>query len=231
MTNSIFSSAVTVENLLIMGGLALVFGVIYAYISSLRLRSSKGFFVTLSLLPLIVSLGISLLQLFLTDQTSTNVARIATVAIALGLVRFRSNNGRSEEMLLLLGSVISGLVYGLGYVFYASVAEVLFSLLFVLLISLPIFKNKKFNQEKILNITIPESLNYTDVFDSTFDKYLSSNEMVGLKTTNMGSMFRLSYRITLKDLSKEKEMIDELRIRNGNLEISLLPYVEQSKEL
>jgi hypothetical protein len=231
MTNSIFSSAVTVENLLIMGGLALVFGVIYAYISSLRLRSSKGFFVTLSLLPLIVSLGISLLQLFLTDQTSTNVARIATVAIALGLVRFRSNNGRSEEMLLLLGSVISGLVYGLGYVFYASVAEVLFSLLFVLLISLPIFKNKKFNQEKILNITIPESLNYTDVFDSIFDKYLSSNEMVGLKTTNMGSMFRLSYRITLKDLSKEKEMIDELRIRNGNLEISLLPYVEQSKEL
>ena len=231
MTNSIFSSAVTVENLLIMGGLALVFGVIYAYISSLRLRSSKGFFVTLSLLPLIVSLGISLLQLFLTDQTSTNVARIATVAIALGLIRFRSNNGRSEEMLLLLGSVISGLVYGLGYVFYASVAEVLFSLLFVLLISLPIFKNKKFNQEKILNITIPESLNYTDVFDSIFDKYLSSNEMVGLKTTNMGSMFRLSYRITLKDLSKEKEMIDELRIRNGNLEISLLPYVEQSKEL
>lgn len=231
MTNSIFSSAVTVENLLIMGGLALVFGVIYAYISSLRLRSSKGFFVTLSLLPLIVSLGISLLQLFLTDQTSTNVARIATVAIALGLVRFRSNNGRSEEMLLLLGSVISGLVYGLGYVFYASVAEVLFSLLFVLLISLPIFKNKKFNQEKILNITVPESLNYTDVFDSIFDKYLSSNEMVGLKTTNMGSMFRLSYRITLKDLSKEKEMIDELRIRNGNLEISLLPYVEQSKEL
>lgn len=231
MTNSIFSSAVTVENLLIMGGLALVFGVIYAYISSLRLRSSKGFFVTLSLLPLIVSLGISLLQLFLTDQTSTNVARIATVAIALGLVRFRSNNGRSEEMLLLLGSIISGLVYGLGYVFYASVAEVLFSLLFVLLISLPIFKNKKFNQEKILNITIPESLNYTDVFNSIFDKYLSSNEMVGLKTTNMGSMFRLSYRITLKDLSKEKEMIDELRIRNGNLEISLLPYVEQSKEL
>ena len=231
MTNSIFSSGVTVENLLIMGGLALVFGVIYAYISSLRLRSSKGFFVTLSLLPLIVSLGISLLQLFLTDQTSTNVARIATVAIALGLVKFRSNNGRSEEMLLLLGSIISGLVYGLGYVFYASVAEVLFSLLFVLLISLPIFKNKKFNQEKILNITIPESLNYTDVFNSIFDKYLSSNEMVGLKTTNMGSMFRLSYRITLKDLSKEKEMIDELRIRNGNLEISLLPYVEQSKEL
>ena len=180
---------------------------------------------------LIVSLGISLLQLFLTDQTSTNVARIATVAIALGLVKFRSNNGRSEEMLLLLGSIISGLVYGLGYVFYASVAEVLFSLLFVLLISLPIFKNKKFNQEKILNITIPESLNYTDVFNSIFDKYLSSNEMVGLKTTNMGSMFRLSYRITLKDLSKEKEMIDELRIRNGNLEISLLPYVEQSKEL
>ena len=231
MTNSIFSSGVTVENLLIMGGLALVFGVICAYISSLRLRSSKGFFVTLSLLPLIVSLGISLLQLFLTDQTSTNVARIATVAIALGLVRFRSNNGRSEEMLLLLGSIISGLVYGLGYVFYASVAVVLFSLLFVLLISLPIFKNKKFNQEKILNITIPESLNYTDVFNSIFDKYLSSNEMVGLKTTNMGSMFRLSYRITLKDLSKEKEMIDELRIRNGNLEISLLPYVEQSKEL
>ena len=96
---------------------------------------------------------------------------------------------------------------------------------------LPIFTHKKFAQERLLKVTIPESLDYSEVFDDTFKHYTSEAEMVGVKTTNMGSMFRLSYRIILKDVREEKEMIDELRTKNGNLEISLLPYVEEKQSL
>ena len=83
----------------------------------------------------------------------------------------------------------------------------------------------------MLKITIPESLDYSEIFDATFAHYASESELVGVKTTNMGSMFRLSYRIVLKDAKEEKEMIDELRTKNGNLEISMLPYVEEKGTL
>ncbi len=231
MFSSIFENGTTIGMIALMAGLSVVFGVLYAFIASLKVRSSKGYFVTVALLPLFVSLGISLLALFLTDATTTNIGRIATIAITLGLVRFRSVNGKAEEMLLLIGSVVCGLVYGLGYVAYASIGMVVAALLFVLLIDLPIFKNKRFSKEKLLKITIPESLNYSDVFNDTFKHYLKEYEIVGVKTTGMGSMFRLSYRVVLKNMNEEKELIDEIRIRNGNLEINMLPYVEEVKHL
>ncbi len=231
MFSSIFDNGTSIGMVFLMVGLSIVCGVIYSFITSFRLRASKGYFVTLALLPVMVALGISLLALFLTDSTSTNIGRIATLAIALGLIRFRSTNGSAEEMLLLLGSVVCGLVYGLGYVAYASIAIIAFGLLYILFISTTIFTNKKFSQEKLLNVTIPESLNYSDVFDDTFKHYLKEYEVVGVKTTGMGSMFRLSYRVILKNANEEKELIDELRIRNGNLEINLLPYVEKNQQL
>ena len=83
----------------------------------------------------------------------------------------------------------------------------------------------------MLKITIPESLNYTEIFNDTFEKYLKQFDIVEVKTTAMGSMFKLSFRVVLKDASKEKELIDELRIKNGNLEISILPFVEPNKNL
>ena len=231
MFSSIFENGTTIGMVALMAGLAIVFGVLYAFIVSLKLRSSKGFFVTAALIPLIISLGFSLLALFLTDATSSNVGRIATIAITLGLVRFRSTNGRAEEMLILIGSVVGGLILGLGYVAYGAIALVVFALLYVLLMATPIFANKKFSQEKLLKITIPETLNYSDVFNDTFKHYLKECEIVGVKTTGMGSMFRLSFRVVLKNPVEEKELIDEIRIRNGNLEISILPYVEDAKQL
>ena len=101
----------------------------------------------------------------------------------------------------------------------------------MLLSAVPLFKNRKFSTEKLLKVTIPETLNYSDVFDDVFRHYLKEHEMVGVKTTGMGSMFRLSYRVVLKNPLEEKELIDELRTRNGNLEISLLPYIEPDKGL
>lgn len=230
MFNSIFTNGVTVGMVFLMAGLALALGIVYAIVVSLRLRSTKGFFITLALLPVMVSIAICLLGAFLTGATET-ASRIATIAVALGLVRFRSTNGKAEEMLTLLGAVISGLVFGLGYAAYGAISLIVFGGLYVLLSYLPIFKNKCFMREKMLKITIPESLNYSDVFNDTFGHYLKEYEAIGVKTTGMGSMYKLSYRIVMKDPKKEKEMIDELRVRNGNLEISILPYVDDDKRL
>ena len=225
MFNSIFQNGTSVGTIALMMGLAVVFGLIYAIVTAFRLRSSKGFFITLALMPMMVAIAICLLGTFL-EGTSETVSRIATIAVALGLVRFRSNSGKAEEMLLLLGSVVSGLVFGLGYAGYAAITTVAFGLLYVAFSYLPLFKNKRFAKEKLLKITIPESLDYSDVFADVFAKYLKENEMVGVKTTGMGSMFKLSYRIVMKNAAEEKAFIDELRIRNGNLEISVLPYVD-----
>ena len=88
-----------------------------------------------------------------------------------------------------------------------------------------------FRSDRLLRITVPETLEYSGAFDDAFDRYLKKAENTGVKTTGMGSMFRLSYKIRMKDPAEEKAFIDELRTRNGNLEISILPYTEQSNQL
>lgn len=229
---SVFQSGTDIKAVAIMAAPALVCGIAYAWITSRKLRSSKGLFLTLALIPSIVGIGIALLTKYMTDaDASSGVTRIATIAIALGLLRFRSNNGRAEEILLLLGAVVSGFVFGLGYVAYASLFLVAIGGLYVGLSTAPLFKNKRFEREKLLKITVPETLDYSGMFDDVFARYLKEHELVGVKTTGMGSMFRLSYRIVQKDPLKEKALIDELRIRNGNLEISLLPFALSDKEL
>ena len=87
------------------------------------------------------------------------------------------------------------------------------------------------SEDKLLRITIPESLEYSGAFDDTFAHYLKSYENAGVKTTGMGSMFRLSFKIRMKDPTEEKAFIDELRTKNGNLEIAILPYTEQQNQL
>ncbi len=230
MFSSVFSDNVTLKYIILMVFLALLSGVIYSYIISRKLRSSKGVFITTTLMPMVVSIAICLLGAFL-SSTSSTVSRIATLAVALGLIRFRSTPGSSEEMMLLLGSVIIGLIFGLGYLAFGCIAAIVISVIYLVLASTKLFNNKKFNQEKLLKITIPESLDYKDVFDEVFTKYLKESEVVEVKTTAMGSMFKLSYRVIMKDQSQEKEMIDELRVRNGNLEISMLPFIESKAKL
>ena len=89
----------------------------------------------------------------------------------------------------------------------------------------------RFDKEKMLKITIPESLEYNDVFNDTFARFLKHNELMEVKTTAMGSLFKLSYKIELKNKREEKQFIDELRTKNGNLEISILPFVGEDKTL
>lgn len=215
---------------LIIVGITFVTGLIYTVIVSFKLRTTKSFFITSILIPMIVASVISMVSIFL-DDTTSGAVRIATIAVALGLIRFKSASGRAEELLLLFGGVAFGLIAGLGYVVISAILAISLAALYVLLSSINIFKFKRIGQEKLLKITIPEDLDYNQAFDSILKTYLKSYELVEIKTTGMGSLFRLSYKVELLAKDSEKALIDELRIKNSNLEISLLPYVESNKTL
>ena len=207
-----------------------IIGLVYTLIISIKFRSSKSFFITSILMPMIVASVISMVSLFL-DSTTSGAVRIATIAVALGLIRFKSASGRAEELLTLFGGVAFGLIAGLGYVVIALILALSLAGLYVLLSSVNIFKFKRIGEEKLLKITIPEDLDYNEAFDAILKTYLKSYELVEIKTTGMGSLFRLSYKVELLVKDSEKALIDELRIKNSNLEISLLPYVESNKSL
>ena len=215
---------------LIIIAIAFLISCLFTFLVSLKLRGTKSFFITSAIMPMIVAAVVSMVSIFL-DNTSSGAVRIATIAVALGLIRFRSQNAKAEELLLLFAGIATGLICGLGYVALAAIFAVVVAGLYLLLTSTHLFSNKRFNGEKLLKITIPETLEYSDVFNDTFANYLKSNELVEVKTTAMGSLFRLSYRIEFKDIKDEKEFIDELRVKNGNLEISILPFVGEEKSL
>ena len=215
---------------LIIIGATFVMGLVYTLITSIKLKATKSFFVTSILIPMIVAAVISMVSIFL-DDTTSGAVRIATIAVALGLIRFKSASGRAEELLLLFGGVAFGLIAGLGYVVIALILALVLAGLYVAISSLNIFKFKRIGDEKLLKITIPEDLDYNEAFDAILKIYLKSYELVEIKTTGMGSLFRLSYKVELLMKDTEKLLIDELRIKNSNLEISLLPYVESSKSL
>lgn len=215
---------------LILVGITFLVSLVYTVIISFKLRATKSFFITSILMPMIVTSVISMVSIFL-DDTTTGAVRIATIAVALGLIRFRSANGRAEEMLILFGGVAFGLISGLGYALISAIIAIVLAGLYVLLSVVKIFKFKTVGEEKLLKITIPEALNYSEAFDAILKTYLKSYELVEIKTTGMGSLFRLSYKVELLVKDSEKQLIDEIRIKNSNLEISLLPYVKSNKSL
>ncbi len=231
--NSLFSELTELEPIyisLILILISLIIGVAYTFLASLKLRTTKSFFITSILTPMIVTAVISMVSLFL-DSTSSGAVRIATVAVALGLIRFRSANARAEELVLLFGGVAFGLIVGLGYAVFGLILALIVALVFILLSTLKVFEGKRFREEKMLKITIPEDLDYSEAFNPILKAYLKSYELVGIKTTGLGSLYRLSYKITLITKESEKALIDELRVRNSNLEISILPYVEENNTL
>lgn len=215
---------------LIIIAIAFAISMLFTLVISLKMKGTKSFFITSAIMPMIVAAVVSMVSIFL-DDTTSGAVRIATIAVALGLIRFRSVNAKAEELLLLFAGIAIGLVCGLGYVAFAAIFAALVAGLYILLTSVNLFNNKRFNNEKMLKITIPESLEYSDVFNETFSHFLKHNELIEVKTTGMGSLFKLSYKIELKDKREEKAFIDELRTKNGNLEISILPFVGEDKAL
>ena len=231
--SSLFSLLSSVDKIyvsLMIVGITFIISFLFSFLISLKMKGTKSFFVTSVIMPVIVSAVISMVSIFL-DNTSTGAVRIATIAVALGLVRFRSVNASAEELLILFAGIAIGLISGLGYVVFALIFAVIVAALYLGLTHFKVFDNKRFNNEKMLKITIPEALEYSDVFNDTFARYLKHSELIEVKTTAMGSLFKLSYHIELKAREEEKQFIDELRTKNGNLEISIVPYVGEDKSL
>ena len=193
---------------------ALVIGVLFALVCGYKSNSSKSFLITTSLIPACVALVIMLVN--------GNIGAGIAVAGAFSLVRFRSAPGTAKEIVIIFISTAAGLALGMGYIAYAVVFVALASLVLFLLSKFSIFEKKNADCDKLLKITIPESLDYENVFGDLFVKYTKECKLVQVKSVNMGSMFKLTYAITLNTVKEEKEFIDELRVRNGNLEISLV---------
>ena len=207
------TSVIAVSNFLLCVGCSLVIGLLLALTYMYRSRYTSSFVVTLAILPAVVCVVIMMVN----GNVGTGVA----VAGAFSLVRFRSAPGTAKEIGILFLAMGAGLICGMGYLAYAFLFALLLSAANLLYSHFDFGAGKRAARYKTLHITIPEDLDYTGVFDGILKKYAVSWEVVQVKTTNMGSLFRLTYNLELRRPDKEKELIDKLRCCNGNLEISI----------
>ncbi len=217
MLNSLFSGifnntaalAITLPQFFACMVSAIILGVFMAKVYAIKTKCTKGFVTTLALLPLAVAMVIIMVN--------GNIGAGVAVAGAFSLVRFRSVPGTAKEIGAIFTAMCTGLTIGMGYIGFAFLFSII-ACLFAFLLNISNFGEQKSNS-RTLHITIPENLNYFNVFDDLFEKFTDNVNLVTSKTTNMGSLFKLSYEIELKNSADEKEFIDELRTRNGNLEI------------
>ena len=211
--DSDMTSVISLPDFLICVGTALLLGLVLALSYMHRSRYTKSFVITLALLPAVVCVVIMMVN--------GNVGAGVAVAGAFSLVRFRSVPGTAKEITMLFLAMGAGLICGMGYLGFAAVFTLVMCLASLLYNRLDLGAARNAAIYKTLNITVPEDLNYSTIFDDLFAQYTLSHELIRVKTTNMGSLFRLTYNITLKEPAREKEMIDAIRCRNGNLEISI----------
>ena len=224
MLDSIFlegsTMTLTASNFLLSFAISLALGFVIAGLYMFRSHYSKSFVMTLVMLPAVVQVVILLVN--------GNLGVGVAVAGTFSLVRFRSVPGTAREITSIFLAMAVGLAAGMGYLGIAVLLVVVLGAVSMIL-AITSFGDQR--NRKDLRITIPESLNYTDVFDDILKSYAKNRELVQVKTTNMGSLYKLTYQIEMKDTSEEKKMIDELRCCNGNLEISCMTSSFGKEEL
>lgn len=197
---------------------SLALGAVIAFAAGFRSRQSKSFMLALLLIPVIVQTVIMLVN----DNVGVGVA----VMGAFSLVRFRSAPGSAKEIVSIFLAMATGLATAKGYIALAAVFVIVISL--IMIISTYVRFKEKDDLVRELKITIPEDLNYAHEFDDLFDTYTKRSKLLNVKTTNMGSLYKLSYEVELKSEDNVQSFIDDLRTRNGNLEIAvLLPAVSE----
>lgn len=204
-------------------GVALLAGIVFSLMCFLKTKSTKSFLTATALIPMTVALVIILVN--------GNLGVGIAIAGAFSLVRFRSAQGTAKEIAIIFIAMASGLAFGMGFLAYGLIFMITSGLILMLVEFTNILKPKTNFNEKIIRVTIPEDLDYTEVFDDIFKKYTKTVEIIKVKTINMGSMFRIYYQVTLIDRKLEKEMIDQIRIRNGNLEVVVERLDYQRSEL
>ena len=207
------TAVISVADFLLCLGASLVIGILMAFAYMYRTRYTKSFVVTLALLPAVVCVVIMMVN----GNVGTGVA----VAGAFSLVRFRSVPGTAKEICTLFLAMGAGLIAGMGYLGFAVLFTAVMCIMFVLYNRLDFGTKKNSQIFKTFPITIPEDLDYSGIFDDIFSEFTTSHDLVRVKSTNMGSMFKLTYNVMLRDVTREKEMIDKIRCRNGNLEIAV----------
>lgn len=205
----VFSEGLDLRWYLVCTAIAVLCGIIAAAASSFREDVTRSFVISLIVLPAIVETVI----LMVNGNLGTGVA----VMGAFSLVRFRSVPGKAKEIAAIFLSMTAGLACAAGYIWIALIFTLIVCAIIVLVGVLP----SKAERALELRITVPESLNFEDAFDDVFDKYLKARRLLTVKSSNMGSLYKLRYRVTPKNGMKTRELIDDLRCRNGNLEISI----------
>lgn len=221
--NDLFASIITagagltLKSYLVALGTSLICGLIVLLATSFNNNVTKSFAVTVLLLPAIVQTVIMMVN----GNVGTGIA----VAGAFSLVRFRSVPGKAREIASIFLAMTAGLASAAGYVGIAILFTAVISVIMLVFSLIPIKREREYE----LHVTVPESLNFDGAFDPIFKEYARSSRLVKTKTSSMGSLYKLTYILDLKDCSRSKEMIDKIRERNGNLEISLCTAPEENE--
>lgn len=214
MFNSIFDSTTTglsITTGLICAGVALLLGVVIAITHMKTSQTTKGFLTTLATLPLLVMA----VMIMINGNLGTSIAILG----AFSLIRFRSIQGQAKDLLSVFFAMMIGLACGMGHILFAVVITII-AVVAIVFFSYTHFlePNKK---QRVLKIVIPEDLDYEEVFEEIFKKYTSRADLTRMKTMNMGSLYKLTYDITMKNGVKEKDFLDEIRVKNCNLKVLL----------
>ncbi len=205
------TASVSLVDCMICIAVAFLLGGVISFTHKMTTKSTPNFLLTLCILPVLVQVIILLIN--------GNLGTSLAVAGAFSLVRFRSMPGNSKEIISVLWAMAVGLGLGMGYILYSAIITIIVAI-FIFILNKIIY-NEKDQIERKLKIVIPENLDYEEVFDDIFKQYTDKVELSKVKTTNMGSMYELSYIVEMKKGQKEKEFMDELRCRNGNMLVML----------
>ena len=190
---------------------SIILGGIISFTHKLTTKTTPNFLLTLAILPTLVQVVILLIN--------GNLGTSLAVAGAFSLIRFRSMPGNSKEIISVFWAMAVGLGLGMGYIAYSIIVTIIVAVLIIVLSNV-LNKVQDLSQRK-LKILIPENLDYEEVFNDIFEKYTEKTELTKVKTTNMGSMYELTYIVSMNKNQKEKEFMDEIRCRNGNMLVML----------
>jgi hypothetical protein len=205
------TTGATIAQTALLTGLSLLLGLVIALVYMSKSKYTKSFLMTLVILPMVIMA----VMMMVNGNLGTGIAVVG----AFSLIRFRSQQATAKEILTIFMDMAVGLATAQGCVTFAVFITAVFCIVYLIL-SIANFGSEDAGT-RLLKVSIPENLDYLEVFDDIFAKYLKTSDMIRVKTTEMGSMFELSYNIQLKDRKQEKQFIDEIRTRNGNLTVVL----------
>lgn len=214
MFNTIFDSTASgleISTALIAAGVAVALGIALAITHARTTQTTKGFMVTLAVLPVLVMA----VMIMINGNLGTSIAILG----AFSLIRFRSIGGRGKDLLAVFAAMMIGLACGMGHVLFGTVIMAIYIISVVLFTFTPILEPNR--RERVLKVVIPEDLDYEEVFADIFKKYTSRAHLVRMKTINMGSLYKLTYDVKIKHGVKEKDFLDEIRVKNMNLKVLL----------